>query len=271
MIIDFHTHAFPDGLAPRAIETLNAEVPAEAHAVLDGTVGDLLRSMDRAGIDRSVICSIATAPKQVDPIIAWSLAIRSDRIVPLGSVHPECEDVPEAVRKVARAGLVGIKLHPLYQGFTIDDPAMWPLYEAVAENGLLIVWHAGRDIAFPPEDDRAAPSRILAVHREFPSIPMVAGHAGGWKAWEEVGEKLVGTDVYLETSYSLGMGDDEAVLSVLRDHSVERILFGTDSPWQGQAEARQQVEAVFTDECERALVMGGNGQRLLDSIEPASN
>jgi hypothetical protein len=268
MIIDFHAHAFPDQLADRAIETLNAGVPEEAHAVLDGTVGDLLRSMDRAGIDKSVICSIATAPKQMRPILDWSLSIRSDRIEPLGSVHPDCEDPRAAVHEVARAGLRGIKLHALYQDFTLDGDRAWPIYEAVAECGLMIVFHAGRDIAFPPEDDRAAPERILAVHEAFPEIPIVAGHSGGWKTWDDVRQTLVGTEMYIESSYSLEMGEDEKVLAVLEEHPLERVLFGTDSPWCDQLAAREKLESFFADPDERALIMGGNGQRLLESLEP---
>ena len=263
MIVDCHTHAFPDDLAPRAIAALNAEVTEEEHAVLDGTVGDLLRSMDRAGIDKAVVWSVATAPKQVDPIIRWSLGIRSDRIIPLGSVHPDCSDVAADVRKVADSGLPGIKLHPQYQGFAVDERRVWPLYEAADEAGLIVAFHAGRDIAFPPEDDRAAPARILRVHEAFPDMPVVAAHLGGWRMWDEVARSLAGTGVYLDTSYTFHLAaDDDAVARVLEAHSVDRILFGTDSPWRSQADDLSLIRAAFPDPEDLERVLHGNAQEL---------
>jgi predicted TIM-barrel fold metal-dependent hydrolase len=127
VIIDFHGHAFPDDLAPHATETLNGRIPRDGHAVLDGTLGALLASMDRAGIDRCAICSIATAPKQVDPILRWSASIAGERVLPFGSVHPECADPAAEVHRIAGAGLKGIKLHPLYQDFAADERGLWPL------------------------------------------------------------------------------------------------------------------------------------------------
>ena len=247
MIIDFHTHAFPDELAPRAIGAWNERVPPEGRALLDGTLGGLLASMDRAGIDRCVICSIATAPKQVDAILRWSLSIADGRVIPFGSVHPDCEDPAAEVRKVARAGLRGVKVHPLYQGFAADDGRLWPIYDAVCEAGLILLMHCGRDVAFPPEDDRAAPRRVLKVHRAFPDMPLVAAHLGGWRLWPEALDALAGTGVYLETSYSIGLCEPDTLAALLGRHAPERILFGTDSPWCDQAEALALVRATWPD------------------------
>ncbi len=269
MTTDFHAHAFPDGLAPKAIETLNSGIPRRSRAVLDGTIADLLRSMDGAGIARSVICSIATAPRQVEPIINWSLSIASDRIVPFGSVHPECEDPGETAQKIADAGLKGLKLHAQYQKFAVDERRMWPLYEAAQELGLIVVFHAGRDIAFPPEDDRAAPGRILAVHRAFPRIKIVAAHLGGWKMWDEVAGTLAGTDVYLETSYTFNVNRQDGVARVLERHSPERILFGTDSPWVEQKLTLDLVREAFPEEETQQKVLRWNAERLLDRQEAA--
>jgi len=264
VVIDIHTHAFPDDLAPRAIEALNSGVPPESYAVLDGTLGDLLRSMDRAGIERSVLTNIATAPKQVDSILEWSLSIAGERIIPFASVHPGGADVAADVRKIAESGLRGVKMHPQYQEFAIDEERMWPFYEAMSDAGLVLLFHAGRDIAFPPEDDRAAPRRILRVHQAFPDLPIVAAHLGGWMMWQEVAETLAGTDVYLDTSYTFHQPDESgAMADILRRHPVERIAFGTDSPWRDQAADLARVREVFPDEPAQELVLHGNAERLL--------
>jgi hypothetical protein len=263
MVIDLHTHAFPDGLAGHAVRTINERVPAGAEAVLDGTVGALLGSMDAAGIERSVICSIATAPRQVEPILRWSAGVRSERIVPFASVHPGCEDPAAWVRRTAEAGLAGVKLHPQYQGFAADEARLWPVYGAVAERGLVLLIHAGRDIAFPPDDDRAAPKRILAVHRAFPGLRMVVAHLGGWRMWEEAAATLAGADLYLETSYSFGMGHEEAVGRVVGAHPADRILFGSDSPWRDQAEALALVREALAGTGALDGVLQANAERLL--------
>lgn len=86
-IIDFHTHAFPDEIAERAIKKL--EEKSQVKACLNGTLDNLLRSMDKSQIAKSVLCNIATKPEQFNSIIKWSDKIRSERIIPLPSVHPD--------------------------------------------------------------------------------------------------------------------------------------------------------------------------------------
>jgi predicted TIM-barrel fold metal-dependent hydrolase len=124
--------------------------------------------------------------------------------------------------------------------------------------------HSGRDIAFPPDDDRAAPRRVLAVHEAFPGIPLVAAHMGGWRSWDEVLDSLAGTDVYLETSYSVGLCPPQTLAALRERHSPERVLFGTDSPWRDQAETLDLVRGAWSDPVALGAVLGGNARRLLD-------
>jgi len=263
VVIDFHTHAFPDELAPRAVKAWNSAVPPAAAAVLDGTLRSLLASMDRAGIERSVVCSIATAPRQAEAILRWSQEVRQDRIIPFASVHPDSPDAPGDVRRIAEAGLKGIKLHALYQGFALDEPRIWPVYEAVAGTGLVLLLHSGGDLAFPPDDDRASPRRLLAVHRAFPDMPMVAAHLGGWRRWAEVLDTLAGTGVYLDTSYTFGVAPEGMVREILRRHPPERILFGTDSPWVDQSAALAGARKAIGNPEALRRALGGNAARLL--------
>jgi len=262
-VTDFHVHAFPDDLAPRAIRMLNESIPQECAAVLDGTIGGLVRSMDGAGIGRSVTCPIATAPGQVRPILDWAVSIRSARIVPFASVHPGCEDMSAEVARIAGSGLLGIKLHPLHQDFAADERRMWPCYRAIADHGLILVLHCGLDLAFADDDERAHPQRVLNVHRQFPEIPLVATHMSGWKRWEAAADCLAGTDVYLETSYTLDVAPQELLAEILERHDPERIVFGTDSPLREQKEAIELVNRAFPDPQVRRKVLSGNADRLL--------
>lgn len=263
-ITDCHAHAFPDDLAARAIEQLEGrQDEQEPGAFLDGTISDLLRSMDFAGIRRSIICSIATAPKQTGPILEWSARVHSPRIVPFSSVHPAATDPAGDVTRIADSPLLGVKLHPQYQDFDLADRSVWPLFEAIEQAGLILALHCGLDFAFPSDDERAHPEKVLALHRAFPDITIIATHMGGWHRWEAVLDTLAGTDVYFETSYTLDLIDPDLLQRIIRHHPVERILFGTDSPWQDQKSTLEKVRNLFPDSEDQQKVLSDNSAELL--------
>ncbi len=262
-VIDFHTHAFPDSLAPRAIASLEAGAKHEWKAVLDGRISSLLASMDRSGVDRSVVCPIATKPEQFDGILKWCLAIRCDRIIPFASVHPAATDVESQIDRIAEAGLFGIKLHPMYQDFAADESRLDPLYAAAARRGLIVALHCGFDIAFS-DSTVAHPDRIAAIGRRHPQLSIVATHLGGFQAWDEVRHHLVGTNVWMETSFSLGWMDQEQALDIIRTHGPQKILFGTDSPWADQASELSRLRGLPLSDSEKAAIAGGNAETLLN-------
>ena len=261
-ITDFHTHAFPDTLADRAMSALLAGT-GDVTAHLDGRLGSLLASMDRAGIGRAVICSIATKATQFDPIMAWSAAIRSPRIVPLPSIHPRDPQAIERIRRTKREGFQGIKLHPYYQDYVVDEEALMPFYATVAEEGLILVSHTGFDVAFP-RIRRADPKRIRAVMDRFPNLRFVATHLGAWSDWDEVETHLIGRDLYMEISYSLDYLPVERARQLILAHPAERILFGSDSPWQDQSAALDRLRALRLDDTRMELILSRNAARLLD-------
>jgi hypothetical protein len=260
MKIDFHTHAFPDKLAQKAIPALEKE--GEIKAALDGTVSSLLTSMDKAGIDASVIASIATKPSQADAITEWSLQIQSDRIIPFPSVYPGSAGCIEQLKTIARLGFKGIKLHPYYQKFIADDEKHFPLYKAAAEAGLIILFHAGFDIAFP-RDRIADPVRFARIHGGVPGLKMVLSHFGGWEDWEEAEKHLYGKDIYLDTSYSLDRIPEVILRRLLRNHPKEYILFGSDSPWGDQTGEINNITALPLSNKQLLSVLGGAAAALL--------
>lgn len=240
--IDFHTHAFPDQLAATALDQLHTK-SGDYQAYHEGTIRGLLRSMDRAGIEKSVVLSIATKPKQVARITDWAISIRSDRISPFPSIHPQFEHFERELTRIKSAELQGIKLHPMYQEFVLDDPALFPLYRAIADRGLICLFHAGWDIAYP-ESDQAAPYRILNLHQAIPELKIVAAHLGGWQVWNEVARYLMGRPIYLETSFSIREAKTSEFRQILDNHPPDYFLFGTDSPWLDQKEELDAWKAL---------------------------
>lgn len=263
-ITDFHTHAFPDGLAERAIKSL---CEGNEHVAFhDGTVSGLLASMAEAGIARSVICSIATRPEQFDNILNWSLSIDQQNLVPLGSVHPAADDPAGQMERLKEAGLCGIKVHPYYQDFVYDSDRMAAVWRAAERLGLLVVSHTGFDAAYPERDRRCDPEHILRVVDRFPELKLVTTHLGSWDDWDMVEKYLIGKPIYIEVSFGVQMVEQQRLKEMLLAHPQDYLLFGTDSPWTDQSESVQLLRGLqLPAERERAL-LEGNAERLLQSV-----
>jgi predicted TIM-barrel fold metal-dependent hydrolase len=259
-ITDIHTHAFPDAIARKAIPTLEREGNIKAY--LNGTVSALLDSMDRSGIERSVLCSIATRPEQFSPILEWSKAIRSERIIPFPSLHPEDPQLLEHLEMIHAEGFKGVKMHSYYQDYFLDDSRLFPLYERMGELGMILVIHAGYDIAFA-RVRKADPQRILDVCRQFPLLKMIATHLGGWDEWADVRALLTGEPIYMEISFALDFLDQKRLRDILLNHPVEYLLFGTDSPWTDQATTLKMLTKLGLPETLFTKIVSGNARSLL--------
>lgn len=241
-IIDFHTHAFPDALAERAMQQLVSEAEGVT-AYLDGRLTSLLQSMADNDIETSVLCCIATRPEQFDPIFKWCRQIATAQIVPFPSVHPADPAAVERIGQIADAGFVGVKMHPYYQDFNIDDPALRPLYKAMCDRGLMLTLHTGFDIAFE-RTEKASPRQIAALMAQFPDLKLITTHLGGWQQWDDVERYLIGKPVYMETSWSLEYLSPDQARRMLLNHPAEYLLFGTDSPWTDQAASIRAIQAL---------------------------
>ncbi len=230
-IVDVHTHAFPDKVAPKAIENLS-KLAHPYKPFTDGTIKGLLASMDDAGIYSSFVLNIATKPGQVESIKKWAGEIVSERIIPICSIHPDSLDWKKEISGFKEAGIKGLKFHAMYQGFGLDEKRMFPIYEYLADSEMFVIFHAGNDIAFPGSK-LASVDKISRIVENFPKLKIIAAHFGGWREWENVYEHLCGKDVFIEVSFMHEV-DEKLRNNILRKHDSNRFLFGTDSPWSDQ-------------------------------------
>lgn len=264
MLIDFHTHAFPDKLAPRALAVLSKDIASAPFS--DGTAGGLIRFMDLSGVDRSVVCNIATNPGQTDNVNRFAfdtLAAHGDRLTPLGSVNPHCPDPASVLASVKAGGLPGIKIHPDYMRCEIDDPLFDPIFEACAALGLFIVTHAGFDV-YSTDKVWASPDRILRRLVRSPRTTLIAAHYGGNMMWDEIEEKLVGRDLYIDNSLGgLTKLDPAQAARILSKHDPDRILFGSDFPWCSPADNFRYTEALPLSDDRKEKIYHRNAERLL--------
>jgi len=260
-VIDFHTHAFPDAIAPAAISSLETEGGVDA--VYDGTITGLLAAMDRADVAVSVVQPVATKPAQVQAINEWAAGVGSDRIVAFGAMHPDLEDPAVEIAHMLSLGLRGFKMHPEYQHFVPSEPRLDAIWAATAEHGLIAFFHAGADIAFPTV--RGTPAAFAALVDRWPELTVVLAHMGGFERWSEVAEVLAGREVWLDTSYTLGQLADEEFVALARRHGTDRVLFGSDGPWTDPVVELEHLRRIGLDAEELEAVLGGNAERLLGS------
>ena len=232
MIIDFHTHIFPDSLAPRTLPHLSKI----AHGIpyhTDGTQTGALEAMRRWGVDYSVVLHIATKPGQARRINAFACEVQAahPQLLCFGSLHPADEDAPAVAAEIAGAGLYGVKLHPAYQDFQFGDERYYPVYQAVCDCGLPLLLHAGRD-PVAPGANRAPAEEIARVAHAFPRLTIIAAHMGSLGDCADASEHLCGLDnVYFDTAMSAPLLDPDAFRALLYKRGSDHVLFGTDCPW----------------------------------------
>ncbi len=262
MIIDFHTHAFPDAIAERAISSLISGCKGEYMPCSDGTIAGLLNNMDKFGIDVSVLQPVITKPSQTKTLNEWAKAQECEKIISFGGIHPATDDYKRDIDFVCSLGLKGIKLHPEYQNFEVDAPDMLKIYDYALSRGLVILFHAGYDPAYPPPI-RSNPKKFAEISKQMQGGVMIAAHLGGQRQWDDVEKYLAGSDMYIDTSMGMQYYSHEQFLRIAEKHGYDKILFGTDSPWSkgdGEIDAinslpitQEQKEKIFHKNAERIL------------------
>jgi hypothetical protein len=260
-IIDIHTHVFPDALAERAVKQLTGRSGETAH--IDGTAAGLEESMRKNGIALSVTQPVSTKASQVASINSFAIELnKRPALLNFGTLFPDHEGNATEIQRLKKAGIKGVKFHPDYQNFFVDEERMFPLYRQMAEAGLIAFFHAGVDIGLPPPV-HCPPDRLATVLDRVPDLTVVAAHFGGFKMWEDVEQHLIGRDLWLDTSYTLAWLPAERFVKMARKHGIEKIVFGSDSPWADQGEEiKLHAESGLT-ESELAAVLYDNAARLL--------
>jgi hypothetical protein len=226
MIIDIHTHAWPEKVAQKARE--NLEAIFKVKLVAEPTVNTLLKFMQKNQIDISVICSVAIRPEQVSSINDWLFSIRSKKIKVFCAMHPEYPLWEEELKRIKKNG-DGIKFQPEFQNFYVDDEKVYPIYAQAEKLGIPVLFHCGEELSGTMLV-RSSPPRILKIKEAFPDLKIIAAHFGGFKFWDEVEKYLLGKDIYLDTSFFFDYLPKEKIISMLLDHGNDRLLFGTDFP-----------------------------------------
>lgn len=259
MIIDFHTHFYPARIADRALSS----VAGVLTPATDGTRAGLLRSMKRAGIDRSLGLPLVNTPDNARGVNNWAKNEHHDEIIMLGSLHPDDPAPLAAIDFIADAGLPGIKLHPEYQNFRFSETRLAPIWRHCIERDLFVLTHAGSDIKFSPPF-HSNPAELAAFHRQYPALKLVIAHFGGMDMWDEVEKELLGLPVYLDLAM-IGPFNfkPDRLRELIRRHGVDRVIFGSDSPWADQSDTVRFTASLGLDADELDRIFYRNAAALL--------
>lgn len=235
MIIDFHTHIFPDKIAQKTIEYLSKKGGVPPFSC--GTEAGLTERMREASVDISVTLPVITNPSQFDSVNRFASAINEKykasqrRLISFAGIHPDCDNIEDKMKFISNSGFLGVKIHPDYQETYINDERYIKILECARERDLIVVTHSGVDVAYPDMPAKCTPSLVKEVIKKVPGTKLVLAHLGASEMAEEVYDLLCGEDVYFDTAYVLRFTDAYTFKRIVKKHGEDKILFATDSPW----------------------------------------
>lgn len=256
--IDIHAHVFPDHIVEKVIDALQDFYGFKWQG--KGIVSDLLKSMEDAQISRSVIFSAATKAEQVESIHNYIHSILEafpGKFIGFGSMHPAYKNFKDEFKRMRELGLQGIKFHPDFQQFAIDQKEMMPIYEAIGPD-MPILFHVG-DKRFRNSN----PAQLAKMLDSISGLTVIAAHMGGYSQWDEAWEKIIGRkDVYVDISSTIGHIRPEETAKMVRAHGADRVLFASDYPAVSQKQAIADVLSLNLSPEENELIFHKNAERL---------
>lgn len=265
MIIDFHTHIFPDKIAKKTIEFLSSKGGIPPYA--EGNATSLVSRMDEAGVDISITLPVVTSPHQFDSINRFACEINkqySGKLISFGGIHPLCDDIEGKMKFIKECGFKGVKIHPDYQGEFITHEGYIKILECARELDLIVVTHAGVDCGFIGEPIKCTPSLAKEVIKRVPNAKLVLAHLGACDMTDEVLSFLCGEDVYFDTAYILSRTNKSTFKEVIKRHGSDKILFATDSPWSDIKNDVEILKSFKLDKDTEEKILYKNAKKLLN-------
>ncbi len=257
-IIDFHCHVFPEKIAEKATEFVGKYYNLEMHG--GGIAETLISTAKDINVKGFLIHSSATKPQQVENVNDFiaEYARKNEIFIGFGTIHKDFPDIEKELKRVKELGLKGLKLHPDFQNFKINQPEMDVIYQCASDLQLPILMHMG-----DKNTDNSKPRRLVEVLENFPKLTVIAAHMGGHTDWDEAIECLYGRNVYFDTSSTMPFVSYERVREMIYMHDVNKILFGSDFPIQWTYEAAEDIYKLNLSDTDRNKIFYENAAQLL--------
>lgn len=244
-IIDIHTHIYPDEIALKATNSVREFYQIGLDGKMDGTVSMLLEQGAKAGISQYVVLPVAIRPDRVQGINDFLLEQTRlhDNFIGFGTVHAKMDGIAEEAERIMEMGLKGIKMHPDSQRFAIDDPRLFPMYEAI-QGKIPVMLHMG-DLRY----DYSHPVKLRRILDNFPKLQAIAAHFGGYGMYEVAYDLLKDTDCIMDISSSLMFMEEGVAEKYINAYGAERMAYGTDYPlWDPVEEVGKFLQMKLTPE-----------------------
>lgn len=241
-LIDIHTHIYPDAIAEKATESIRDFYQLDGGG-MNGSAEMLLNRGDEAGIDKFVILPVGMKPNRVRHVNDFILAQAAEqsRFIGFGTIHAAMEQLTDEVEYIISKGLHGIKMHPDFQEFNIDDERLFPVYEMI-QGKLPVIFHMG-----DPRYDCSHPARLRKILEQFPHLQVIAAHFGGYSMYETAYELLHDKDCIFDVSSSLMFMPEGIAEKYINAFGAERMAFGTDYPlWDPVIETARFMQLKLT-------------------------
>ncbi len=242
-VIDVHAHVFPKSVMKRAVKNIGSYYSLPMRC--DGSVETLITVGEKINTVKYVINNVATKPDQTESINDFiaDLQKNDNKLIGFGTVHPKMKYIETEIERIISLGLQGLKLHPEFQNFNIDDEALLPVYER-AQGSLPVLIHLGDENV-----TSSSPDRLAKILKLFPNLKVIASHLGGYTMWDESIEHLSGKNVWFDTSSSLAFLSKQDAVRIIRSHGTDRVMFGTDYPmWLPEQELELFLSLGLSDE-----------------------
>ncbi len=277
MIIDFHTHVLSPRIKSRRRHYVDSD-PVFALLYSDekagiATADELIESMDRDGVDISVIANYGWSTPELcletNDYILESIARYPRRLIGFGAVPPGAGETALAeVERCARGGIKGVgELRPDMQlpAFTRKE-AMQPLADVLRKHKLILLLHASEPVGhIYPGKGSATPAVLYQFIANFPDLTVVCAHWGGglpfYMLMPEVKEAL--KNVYFDTAASPFLYSPRIYGQVSRLAGADRIVFGSDYPLMPPGRVLREIDAAELPDGDKSLILSGNAGRLL--------
>ncbi len=277
MIIDFHTHVFPPQVKQKRGQYIDRDpcfalLYAKKEAKI-ATAEELIDSMDRAGIDISVIVNFGFMTHELctetNDYILESIARFPKRLIGFCTVQPQSLDAAIAeIERCAQSGARGIgELRPDIQLLDLEDEAIIaPLMETIKKHRLILLTHASEPAGHDyPGKGIITPDVLYPFIIRYPDVTIVCAHWGGglpfYALMPEVQKAL--QNVYFDTAASPFLYQPQIYTLGSQLVGADKILFGSDYPLLQQTRLLQEIDSAALTEEEKSLILSGNAKRLL--------
>ena len=259
-IINAHCHIYPEKVAARATAGIREFYGLDRS--LNGMTDDLIRDGSKVGVTHYLVHSVATKPEQVKSInefIASEVNSHPGIFTGFGSLHPESADIEADIKHLVDLGLKGVKLHPDFQNFSLDEQRAFDLGNLIKEYDIPVLLHCG-----DPRYERSNPAQLEEFIKHTPGLTTIAAHLGGWSKWEEAEKLIAGKyDIYVDMSSSLAWLTPEDAVRIIRKYGVDRVMWGSDYPmWEHEPEMKHFEKLLLTED-EKQAVLYSTAAKLL--------